>query len=128
MIHSNGITPNRTILEKIPSNPSLEIQKTSNNVAIEETNTQQHHKENNQEADTHLNEKKMLQAIDEFNKKAESYNRRLEYSVHERTKRIMVKVIDMQTEEVIRELPEEKMMDMMADFCEASGILIDKKV
>lgn len=37
-------------------------------------------------------------------------------------------MIDIETNEIIKEIPDEKLMDMMADFCEASGILIDEKI
>lgn len=71
---------------------------------------------------------KIIKTIEETNKNLESIGKKLEYSIHERTNRILVKVIDTQTEKVIKEIPDEKLMDMMADFCEASGILVDEKI
>lgn len=71
---------------------------------------------------------RIIKAIGEANRDLEPVGRKLEYSIHERTHRILVKIIDTQTEEVIKEIPEEKLMDMMADFCEASGILVDERI
>lgn len=71
---------------------------------------------------------RIIKAIEETNKNLEPTGRKLEYSIHERTNRILVKVINTQTEEVIKEIPDEKLMDMMADFCEASGILVDERI
>lgn len=72
--------------------------------------------------------KSIIKAIEEINKDLEPIGRKLEYSIHERTNRILVKVIDIQTEKVVKEIPDEKLMNMMADFCEASGILVDERI
>ena len=40
----------------------------------------------------------------------------------------MVQVIDVNTEEVIKELPPEEMLDLKARIHEMVGILIDEKV
>jgi len=42
----------------------------------------------------------------------------LQFSIHEETKEIMVKVLDTDTEEVIREIPPEKILDMVAKIWE----------
>lgn len=81
-----------------------------------------------QQSENSLTPQRIIKAIEEANKNLEPIGRKLEYSIHERTNRILVKVIDTQTEEVIKEIPDEKLMDMMADFCEASGILVDEKI
>jgi len=70
----------------------------------------------------------MLQAaIKTANKQLVQANRQLQASVHERTQRIMVKVIDTETEEVVREIPPEKTMDLFAKVLEMAGILLDEK-
>lgn len=50
-----------------------------------------------------------------------------EYSIHEKTKEIMVKVIDRDTKEVIREIPPEKILDLVAKMWEMAGILVDER-
>jgi len=52
----------------------------------------------------------------------------LEVSVHEKTKEIMIKVRDKETGELIREVPPEKILDMVSKFMEMNGIIIDEKV
>ncbi|HOM43782.1 MAG TPA: flagellar protein FlaG, partial [Bacillota bacterium] len=49
------------------------------------------------------------------------------YSVHDVTKQIMVKVIDNKTQEVIKEFPPEKILDMVAKMWEVAGILVDER-
>lgn len=67
-------------------------------------------------------------AIGNANKTLNPYDRKLEFSVHEATKLISVKVIDTNTDEVIREIPPEKILDMVAKLWEMAGIIVDKKI
>ncbi|MGJ9384777.1 flagellar protein FlaG [Salipaludibacillus sp. CF4.18] len=52
----------------------------------------------------------------------------LKFEQHETLNRTMVKVIDKQTEEVVREIPPEKFLDMISSMLEFAGIIIDEKV
>ena len=49
-----------------------------------------------------------------------------EFKVHDRTGRVLVKLVDTKTEEVIKEIPPEKLVDMMANLWELVGILVDE--
>lgn len=77
-----------------------------------------------------IDQKDLQQAIDDVNKSVKAYNRKLQYSVHEKTNTIMVKVIDTSEgrDEVIRELPPEKILDMVAKMWEMAGIIVDERV
>lgn len=74
-----------------------------------------------------LSEKTIISAIEKANSALVLSNRALEFSVHEKTKEIMVKVIDTETKEVIREIPSEKILDMVANILEMAGILVDER-
>ncbi|MNW69268.1 flagellar protein FlaG [compost metagenome] len=52
----------------------------------------------------------------------------LDISIHEKTHDIMVKVLNKETGEVLREIPPEKTLDLVAKMMEIAGILIDEKV
>lgn len=52
---------------------------------------------------------------------------RCEYSYHKETKRVSIKVIDKDTDKVIREIPPEKSLDMLQKMWEMAGILVDEK-
>jgi len=56
-----------------------------------------------------------------------SKNMRVEYSVHEETNTIMIKIINEETNEVVKEIPPEKILDMVAKMCELAGILVDER-
>lgn len=75
-----------------------------------------------------LSEEKIINAIESANEGLQIHNRYLKFSIHEETKEIMVKVIDTETEEVIREIPPEKILDMVAKIWELTGLLIDKEL
>lgn len=55
-------------------------------------------------------------------------NKKLVFSINEKTNQIIAKIIDVSTEEVIREIPSEKIVEMIASMCERAGIFIDKKL
>ncbi len=52
----------------------------------------------------------------------------LEFSLHKETGTIMVKVMNRETQEVVREIPSEKILDLVAALWEMNGILVDEKV
>jgi flagellar protein FlaG len=66
-------------------------------------------------------------AIEKANRAMVIYNRSLEFRVHEKTKEIMVRVINNDTKEVIREIPPEKILDMFASMLERAGLLVDER-
>ena len=49
------------------------------------------------------------------------------YGIHEGTNRVMIKIIDKDTKEVIRELPPEKTLNMFAKVWELAGLLVDER-
>ncbi|NLG33119.1 MAG: flagellar protein FlaG [Syntrophomonadaceae bacterium] len=66
-------------------------------------------------------------AVDDANRALQILNTRLQFSIHEETKQIMVKVIDETNKEIIREIPPEKLLDALAKMWELVGILVDEK-
>lgn len=50
-----------------------------------------------------------------------------EFGYNEPTKRITIKIKDKETDEVIREIPSEKALEMLAKAWELAGIMVDEK-
>lgn len=69
----------------------------------------------------------IMKAIDKVNHTFEMQKRSLRFQIHERTNEVIVKVIDSETEEVIREIPPEKLLDMFANMLELAGLLVDER-
>lgn len=73
-------------------------------------------------------EEHLIKAIDKAVKALQGPTTTLEMSVHEKTHQILVKVLNKETGELIREIPPEKTLDLVAKMMEIAGILIDEKV
>jgi flagellar protein FlaG len=69
-------------------------------------------------------EDELIDKIESANKQFIAYDRRFEFSIHEKTKQIMVKVIDVTTDEI----PPEKILDLVASIWEVAGIIVDERV
>ncbi len=75
-------------------------------------------------SEQHTNEQ-LKKAIEQFNKKLG--NSEAIFGVHEGTNRVIIKIVDKDTKETIKELPPEKTLDMIAKVWEMAGILVDEK-
>ena len=74
-----------------------------------------------------LIESDWIALIERANKAINGSNKSFEYSIHKATNQIMVKVIDKDTNEVIREIPSEKILDMVAKMWELNGLFVDER-
>lgn len=50
-----------------------------------------------------------------------------QFSIHKQTNQIIIKLINPTTKEVIKEIPSEKILDMVANMCELAGLFVDAK-
>lgn len=75
-----------------------------------------------------IGEKQLIQAIDRALKAMQGPTTVLDVSIHEKTHAIMVKVLNKETGELIREVPPEKTLDIVAKMMEIAGLLIDERV
>ncbi|NLH57884.1 MAG: flagellar protein FlaG, partial [Clostridiales bacterium] len=57
----------------------------------------------------------------------QAHSSRAEFSIHEKTGDVLVRILDISTNEVIREIPPRKIKDMVANFLERAGLLVDKR-
>lgn len=65
-------------------------------------------------------------AVEKLNKNMMSHSEAV-FGIHEATNRVTIKIIDKDTKKVIKELPPEKTLDMIAKVWEMAGILVDEK-
>lgn len=75
-----------------------------------------------------LGEEQLIRNIERAVKSLQGPETTLDISIHDKTHQIMVKVLDKSTGEVIREVPPEKTLDIVANMMELVGIIIDEKV
>ncbi|CCU80827.1 hypothetical protein HSACCH_02342 [Halanaerobium saccharolyticum subsp. saccharolyticum DSM 6643] len=73
-------------------------------------------------------EDEVRESVKDVNEIVDQVKEGLSFQIHEDTEELMVQVIDINTDEVIKELPPEEMLDLKARIHEMVGILIDEKV
>lgn len=66
-------------------------------------------------------------AMSDLNRKLAMKNTRCEYRYDEDTNRVAIKVIDKDTDEVIKEIPPEETLESIKKIWEIAGIIIDEK-
>jgi len=72
-----------------------------------------------------LSHEQIRKAVERLNKNLS--NSEAVFGIHEDTNRVTIKIVDKNTKEVIKELPPEKTLDMIAKVWEMAGILIDER-
>ncbi|TCO76449.1 flagellar protein FlaG [Marinisporobacter balticus] len=81
-----------------------------------------------QKSNTRLpGEKQLIEAIERSNKDLKLTDTSLKFSIHEKTKEVIVKIIDNNTKETIKEIPSEEILDMVASMIERNGLFLDEK-
>lgn len=66
--------------------------------------------------------------INDMNDIMETLDEKLSFELHDQTDRIMTRIIDIKTQEVIKEMPPEEMLDLAAKIHEMVGLIIDEEV
>ncbi|THB63965.1 MAG: flagellar protein FlaG [Spirochaetaceae bacterium] len=64
----------------------------------------------------------------ELEKAASLLNRKLKFSINQDLQRVVVKVIDANTDKVIKELPPEELQRLSMKIRDAVGLIIDKEI
>lgn len=75
-----------------------------------------------------VSEEEMNNVAAEMNKFMQSLNTDIQFTVHEKTQRMIVQVVDTKTSTVLREFPAHELLDTLAGIRDYVGILLDKKV
>jgi len=90
-----------------------------------ETENNNNVEQNDKEKD--IKENDVKKAVKKLNNFLQDEGTHAEYSIHKELHRLMIKIIDNETNKVILEVPPKKIVDMVAKMCELAGILVDKK-
>lgn len=105
-------------------------EKNSNLVVAAQGSTNQNaeaKKEQDEKDIKDVSPEKVKSALSDINQRIRPTHTQCEFKYHEQTKRISITVKDSDTNEVIREIPPEKTLDMIAKSLELAGILVDEK-
>ncbi len=96
---------------------SLSSEVTKVNSTVTSLDTESERKEPTQD--------QIKKAVSEINKRAQGTE--AIFGIHEATNRVTIKIVDKDTKDVIKELPAEKTLDLIAKAWEMAGILVDEK-
>ncbi len=67
-------------------------------------------------------------ATEKLNRLMGIIDKRYEFSIHESTQRLIVKIVDQQNGEVLDEIPSQKVLEMLDSFSQMAGLLFDELV
>lgn len=83
------------------------------------------------QSDKEISTEKVKAAVDDLNKQVKQASTikhtQLSFKYHDDTNRISITVKDSDTDEVIREIPPEKALDMLAKAWELAGLMVDER-
>lgn len=69
----------------------------------------------------------LQKAVEEINKKM-LHNSEAVFGIHEKTNRVTIKIVDKESKKVLKEIPPEETLDMIAKVWELAGIMVDEKM
>lgn len=66
--------------------------------------------------------------IESMNDLLETTPTSIKFNLHEDLDRIFVQVVDLQTKEVLKEIPPEEFLDMVASMLKNAGLIVDERI
>ena len=80
----------------------------------------------NSDKDVKLSRENANDVVDVLNSAAKSVNKSVSFSYHEKTNRVIMKIMDSKTHEVIREIPSKEMIRLLEHIHELIGMFVDE--
>ena len=114
----------RTAAEYTEASAQESVKAVDNTINIVE-HAQEKSNSNNENANRQPTNEQIKKAVEDLNRKME--HSEAVFGIHEDTNRVTIKIVDRDTKKVIKELPPEKTLDMIAKVWEMAGILVDEK-
>lgn len=119
------VEPVQPVSGSTEANPQVEkIAPDSTTVVVAKSDGKQDGSSNEAQNQQPSNEQ-IKQAVEKLNKSMT--NSEAVFGIHEATQRITIKIVDKESKKVIKELPPEKTLDMIAKVWEMAGLLVDEK-
>lgn len=125
---NNNVISNSQVNEtnKVNINNTIKIENTEKNINKEQVSIE-NNKNSNFKTFDEISKETLDKLIDEVNDKFRLVNKEFSYSIHEKTNRFIVKIKDSESGEILKEIPSEESLDMVAKIMEMTGLLIDEK-
>lgn len=78
--------------------------------------------------ENNMTDDEVSEVVKELNSQLSKQTTNLKFGYHTKLKQVMISIVDSNTNEILREIPPKKILDMVAAMMENAGLLIDKKV
>lgn len=119
--------PARTANEYTDVSLAADTPKVDNNTKVVENTDQKNDASymENQDQQQQPSADQIRKAVEEINKKMA--NSEAVFGIHDKTNRVTIKIVDKETKKVIKELPPEKTLDLIAKAWELAGIMVDER-
>lgn len=101
--------------------PKFSVNQAEGNTRISQSDSALYIKDKQVDRDT------LEKITDELDKFMQSLNSGIQFSLHEKTNRLIVQVVDKRDGSVLKEFPPHELLDTLASIQEYVGILLDKK-
>ncbi|SFM23216.1 flagellar protein FlaG [Gracilibacillus orientalis] len=75
-----------------------------------------------------LNKDQLQSMVEGLNSFLEPSNTSIRYELHDKLDRYYVTIVDQNTDEVVKEIPPKKMLDVYASMAELMGFIVDEKI
>ncbi|MBG9586941.1 flagellar protein FlaG [Cytobacillus firmus] len=75
-----------------------------------------------------VKEEQVTEVIESMNKFLQAAHTSLKFELHEELNEYYVTLVDEVTQEVVREIPSKKLLDVYAAMTEFLGLMVDKKI
>lgn len=128
MIDTNNILatkPIQVLQEVAPAvnseKVSTEVRRNSQNAVDQNQNTRPRKK------DAQFDSKMMEQLAKQMNEDLKVFNTRVSFSIDDKTKKTVVKIIDGSNNEVIKQVPPDYLLKISQRISEVLGLLVDEK-
>ena len=111
---------------EIPTNTVQPVEKVDQTTSVVENAQNKGNGSAEQQTEQQATNEQIKKAVEQINKKLSAQSEAV-FGIHEETNRVTIKIVDKETKEVIKEVPPEKTLDMIAKVWEIAGILVDEK-
>ena len=115
------------ISNNVGSRENIQVSKKDNHIPIMKNQPTSKEMEHGQ-SEKEITEGEVKRAVDKINKFLQGEITHVEYERHDVLKNeFIIRIINNETKEVIKEIPPKKILDMVAELYKLAGVIVDKK-
>ncbi len=97
-----------------------------NTESVDQASVSQHYKPAQASPQRDLNREEIADVVDRLNSGVRDMHERLSFSIHEKTHRVVVKIFNTDTNEVIREIPAREAIKLLEHIQDFLGMIVDE--